>query len=208
MSGQYFEIFIKPKNQDSSTKINKFFDAINDGNLDLAKSYDGKKILLSQWVSLLEMNDFKKNINNEIIEITFGTGTLFNLESLLKFLPTLKAKDIEVGSYSSQTGETHYYKNRKYFEKYKQGKWNWIENIEPDFEDQFVVITGKFNDDYCRDDIEGLVEGFDGTLQEGVDGKTSLIIVGEEPDVSVVNKAEYSGIKILNEKDFIHLVYG
>ena len=207
MSGQYFEMFIKPKNQDSSTKINEFFDAINDGDLDLSKSYDPKQILLSEWESLLELNDFNKNINNEIIEITFATGTLFNLESLLKFLPTLKAKDIEVEVFNSQTGETYYHKNRKYFEEYKKGKWNWIEEkLEPDFEDEFVVITGEFDDEYCRDDIEGLVEGYDGTLQESVNERTTLIIIGEESDASEVKKASSLGIKMMYEKEFIKLV--
>lgn len=207
MSAQSIEMYIQPKNETFFKKINAFFSALGDEDLSLSKTFDSKNLLARQWESLEHLNDFYNCNNSGVLNVRFSTGVLFDLARFIKFLRSLGAEDIEAEVFNDQVGETYYYKNSEYIQEYKESNWNWIVNSDPDFEDELVVVTGRFKG-YNRDEIEDLVECFDGTVQKSVNGKTTLIIVGSKPGSSKVLKAEALGVKVMKGDDFITLIDG
>lgn len=54
--------------------------------------------------------------------------------------------------------------------------------------------------------MECLAEDYDGTVQKNINGKTTLLIVGNEPDEKIVKRAKVENVKTMTGKDFIILV--
>lgn len=78
-----------------------------------------------------------------------------------------------------------------------------VEDIELD--DQYVVFTGKMEDG-TREEMEELAEDFGAIVQKSINGKTTLLVIGERPGQSKLNKAEELGVKTITEDQFNCLV--
>jgi DNA ligase (NAD+) len=69
------------------------------------------------------------------------------------------------------------------------------------------VITGAL-EKYTRDEARAALEAFGAKVSDSVSGKTTGLIVGEEPGQSKLTKAQRSGIPLLVEADLVRLLGG
>jgi NAD-dependent DNA ligase len=70
-----------------------------------------------------------------------------------------------------------------------------------DLEGQYVVFTGKMENG-TREDMEEMAEDYGANIQKSINGKTTVLVVGEKPGKSKLSKAEQLGVKIINEEEF------
>jgi len=57
----------------------------------------------------------------------------------------------------------------------------------------------------ARNEAKTIVENLGGTIHSGVTKKTTYVVAGSEPG-SKLDKAKYSGIKIISEEEFLKLI--
>lgn len=69
------------------------------------------------------------------------------------------------------------------------------------WDEMYVVFTGTMYN-YTRDEIEERAEEEGATVQKTVNGKTTLLVVGEKPGKSKVKKATELNVEIIDEDDF------
>lgn len=67
-----------------------------------------------------------------------------------------------------------------------------------------IVPTGKLQH-FQRDEIKSFIESHGGKASGSVSKKTHLILAGENPGSSKINKANELGIKIISESDFLKM---
>ena len=67
------------------------------------------------------------------------------------------------------------------------------------------VITGTL-EKYTRDEAKAALEALGAKVSDSVSGKTTALIVGEEPGQSKLTKAQKAGIPILAEPDLDELL--
>ncbi|MES9901483.1 MAG: BRCT domain-containing protein [Sedimenticola sp.] len=70
-----------------------------------------------------------------------------------------------------------------------------------DLEDQHVVFTGKMEDG-TREEMEEMAEDYGAIIQKTINGKTTLLVVGDKPGKSKLSKAEKLDVMIINEEQF------
>jgi DNA ligase (NAD+) len=66
------------------------------------------------------------------------------------------------------------------------------------------VLTGTL-ETMVRNDAKSIIENLGGTVQANVTQKTNYVVAGSEPG-SKLDKANSSGITVLNEEEFLRLV--
>lgn len=69
-----------------------------------------------------------------------------------------------------------------------------------------IVISGVF-DNYSRDELKKLIEINGGKISSSISKKTSFILTGSNMGPSKKQKAEALDIKIINEEEFIKIIY-
>ncbi|KAJ2355553.1 DNA replication factor C complex subunit Rfc1 [Coemansia erecta] len=67
------------------------------------------------------------------------------------------------------------------------------------------VITGEFVG-LSREDMTDLIKSFGGSVTSAVSGKTSYLVVGEDPGSSKIKKAKTLGTRCLREDDLLNLI--
>jgi NAD-dependent DNA ligase len=72
---------------------------------------------------------------------------------------------------------------------------------EINLEDQYIVFTGKMEQG-TREEMEELAEEFGANVQKSINGKTTILVVGEKPGSSKLAKAQELNVKIITEKEF------
>jgi DNA ligase (NAD+) len=70
-----------------------------------------------------------------------------------------------------------------------------------------VVVSGSFSPTARRKELENLIEINGGKVSETVSKNTAFIIAGENMGPTKLQKATKLGIKILNEQEFIKIIY-
>ncbi|MEJ2045686.1 MAG: BRCT domain-containing protein [Reinekea sp.] len=76
---------------------------------------------------------------------------------------------------------------------------------EIDFDEQYVVFTGKMEDG-TREEMEELAEDLGAVVQKSINGKTTLLVIGDRPGQSKLRKAEKLGVKTITEEQFYTLI--
>ncbi len=71
--------------------------------------------------------------------------------------------------------------------------------------DLIIVISGTFSQ-HSRDEYKAMIEQHGGKNSSSISGKTNYILAGENMGPSKLEKAKKSGIKIINETDFLNLI--
>jgi len=69
-----------------------------------------------------------------------------------------------------------------------------------------IVISGIF-DNYSRDELKKLIEVNGGKISSSISKKTSFILAGSNMGPSKKQKAEALNIEIINEEEFIKIIY-
>jgi DNA ligase (NAD+) len=67
------------------------------------------------------------------------------------------------------------------------------------------VITGTL-EKFTRDEARAALEALGAKVSDSVSGKTTGVVVGEEPGQSKLTKAQRAGIPILSEPDLDELL--
>jgi NAD-dependent DNA ligase len=76
---------------------------------------------------------------------------------------------------------------------------------EIDIEDEHIVFTGKMTNG-TREEMEEMAEECGAIIQKSVNGKTTILVVGEKPGASKLNKAKELDVKIISESEFNRIV--
>lgn len=76
---------------------------------------------------------------------------------------------------------------------------------EIDIEGEYIVFTGKMENG-TREEMEEMAEEYGAFVQKSVNGKTTILVVGEKPGVSKLKKAKELDVKIITESDFNRIV--
>ncbi len=71
--------------------------------------------------------------------------------------------------------------------------------------DLIIVISGTFSQ-HSRDEYKAMIEQHGGKNSSSISGKTNYILAGDNMGPSKLEKAKKSGIKIINETDFLNLI--
>jgi NAD-dependent DNA ligase len=80
-----------------------------------------------------------------------------------------------------------------------------VDEYEVNLEDEFIVFTGEFRLG-SREEIKELTEDNAGKVQQSIDKKTTLLVVGNNPNELTVKKAKELDIKVINEKEYLYLI--
>jgi NAD-dependent DNA ligase len=76
---------------------------------------------------------------------------------------------------------------------------------EIDIEDEYIVFTGKMENG-TREEMEEIAEDFGAIVQKSVNGNTTMLVVGDKPGASKLNKAKELGVRIISEAEFNEVV--
>jgi NAD-dependent DNA ligase len=76
---------------------------------------------------------------------------------------------------------------------------------ELDIEDEYIVFTGKMQNG-TREEMEELAEEYGANVQKSINGKTTILVVGDKPGATKLNKAQELDVKIISEADFYSIV--
>lgn len=85
-----------------------------------------------------------------------------------------------------------------------QNSSNTKNNISDILKGLSIVISGNFS--ISREEIKALIEQHSGKNASSVSSKTSLLLCGDEPGPSKVEKANTLGIEIISEEQFFKLI--
>ncbi len=72
---------------------------------------------------------------------------------------------------------------------------------EMDIEGEFIVFTGKMQNG-TREEMEELAGDSGAFVQKSINSKTTILVVGEKPGASKLNKAKELNVRIISEFEF------
>jgi DNA ligase (NAD+) len=70
---------------------------------------------------------------------------------------------------------------------------------------KYICFTGKL-DDFTRADLEEMAEEYGFTFMNSVTKSTDILVKGEKPGKTKVDKAFNQGVRIISAEDFLHLL--
>lgn len=79
------------------------------------------------------------------------------------------------------------------------------ENTKIDLDDKYMVFTGKMTHG-TRDEMGNIAEDYGANVQNSLNKKTDILVVGDRPGVSKLDKAKALGVKVISEEEFYELV--
>lgn len=220
MSANSFEAFIQFNNETAAENFKTFMSLVENENFrgiyEMGKEYQwdfglGWDMEAVENEYGFDFSEINAESASEILHTTFNTRTVFNEETFEVILNSLGVKYCEFSIYYSQVGEyTFFMQNEEFpeceeFSDYKENEWKWLKNPMPDFEDEAIVITGRF-EDYSKEELQEIIEEHDGDIQSSVNEETTMLVVGSKPDASELSKAKELGIKIITEEQFLELI--
>lgn len=91
----------------------------------------------------------------------------------------------------------------------KEGFINeWIdeweaEKNEPDWENEYIVLTGKFENYESREELKEEIEDYGATVQSAVNKKTTILVTGLRVGATKIEKAKKLGVKIMKEEELL-----
>ncbi len=201
MSGLSLKIYAQPKDADSLEKIKKFIVHVEAQDFPAIEAMDVDEVLYD--VDDILNTQIESSISDGIVYMAFESASSLEVEVLVEFLHHLGAVDVEIAAFSSQVGEYFFLKNNdEYLDDFNDADWNWLQNPRAGFADQYVVVTGTF-EDYDRALIEEMIEEQGGNVQQSVNAKTTILVVGGKPGKSKVDKAAALGVRTMGEKEFL-----
>ena len=78
-------------------------------------------------------------------------------------------------------------------------------NLDPTLQGMSIVVTGTLAN-YDRESVKSAIKDRGGAAPSSVSSKTTYLVVGENPGVSKVTKAEAAGVTIIDEQTFEKLL--
>ncbi len=204
LSSLCLKIYAQPQNADSLANLQKFIALVE------ASDYAGIEAMDTQD-ALYDVDDIlntniTSSITDGVVCMAFESASSLEVEVLVDFLHHLGASDVEISAFSTQVGEYFFLKNSdEYLEDYNDAEWNWLPNPEARLAGEYVVVTGTF-EDHDRAAMEEVVQEQGGTVQQSVNARTTLLVVGHKPGQSKVTKANALGIRQITEASFWELL--
>ncbi|MGI2108589.1 BRCT domain-containing protein [Shewanella frigidimarina] len=142
--------------------------------------------------------EFSCSYNQEkfSINIDAATSTDFELfEELIELFIKSGLKDWKARCFDSSTGTS--------------SGWVFEDGglVEDDIEldDQHIVFSGKMQEG-TREEMEELAEDYGAIVQKAVNGKTEILVIGDNVGQKKLDKAKSLGVKILTEKQFMDII--
>lgn len=200
MSGIDYDMFIQPKDEIAFNKFKEFIEAMKSDNIEKMEKLDSEELLYDVDEDLF--GSVESSINGNIINLKFDTGKLsMETDDLIDFFISLGAENIEVSVFHGSCGEYEFYNNSELFERYLDSKWNWLVNPLPDFTNEHIVLTGKF-DTFSLEDFVDQIESYNGTVSDNINKNVTLVVIGSEPNQNIISQATELNIPILTQRDF------
>ena len=91
----------------------------------------------------------------------------------------------------------------------KEGFINdWIdeweaEKNEPDWENEFIVLTGKFENYESREELKEEIENYGATVQSAVNKKTTILVTGLRVGATKIEKAKKLNVRVMTEEELL-----
>jgi len=196
MSSSHLTVHVQPKDEQALAALQHFVDCVKTRAFAAIEQMDEQQVLADIEDDF--NTDMQASVQDGTLRMKFETSTSFETEGFVQFLHGAGAVDVEISIFNSQVGEFDFYKNEDYFSDYDEVQWNWLQNPEPRFEGEYVVISGTF-DNRDREGVEQFIQDYGGTVQKSVNGKTTLLVTGKNPGASKVSKALALSIRTLSE---------
>ncbi|MFC4158406.1 BRCT domain-containing protein [Chitinimonas lacunae] len=198
MSSHLITLYCKVTEPGHLRQIKKFMALLEEENYEAIEAIDEAAVLFDiEDVVLLHHQALPDNL----LCLKLDTAPSFELEGLHAFLQNLGAEEIEMLGFSTQVGEYFFMQNGELLDRYHETQWHYLKDPSQAFFDQTVVVTGTFAE-HDRAAIETLVTANGGKVQQAVNGKTTLLIVGSKPGRSKLDKATELGIPTLDAAEF------
>ena len=200
MSSLCLKIYAQPKDPDSLEKIQQFIALVEASDYAAIVAMDAEDALYD--VDDILNTHIESSITDGVVYMAFESASSLEVEVLVDFLHYLGASDVEISAFSTQVGEYFFLKNDdEYLNDYNDAEWNWLPNPQAGFDGEHVVVTGTF-EDHDRAAMEELVVEQGGKVQQSVNAKTTLVVVGSKPGKSKMDKADALGIRCITEAEF------
>jgi|GEM_PF-3048735 len=189
----------------SAKTISIEFDSLSDEALEklrqFVKCMKNENYSELEEMTELDKEDFDEHIDSGCVEldeeavpiklILDNLSVYFQDDALKAFLKSIGVEKYEVAVYHGGVGEYYFY---------NQDGDSDREIEYPEFEDEFVVVTGKIGD-MSREEFESLIEDLGGVPQRNVTSKTTLIFIGDKPGKSKLDKARELGVREMHIDD-------
>lgn len=198
MSSLTLFVYAKAAEESDLKRIKKFVSLLQEQEFDAIEAMDEEAVLYDiEEVVLLK----SETLPEQLAYFKLDAPSSFEVEGLSSFLQNLGAEDVEIAAFSSQVGEYFFQQNDEVFDKRHETQWKYLGETEHAFFDEYVVVTGTFAD-HDREAIEAIVTANSGRVQQSVNAKTTLLVVGTKPGRSKLDKAAELGIATLEADDF------
>jgi DNA ligase (NAD+) len=171
------------------------------------------------------MDEIEKSKNREVARLVFALGIRFvgertaqALSAHFKSVDALSHADYDellpipdVGSKVAESVVFFFMQpdNLELLHRLKDAGVNFVEREKPEearkpLKDQTFVLTGKLTR-LTREEAAEIIQKLGGTVVSTVSGKTSYLIVGENPG-SKLQKAKRLGVSTMDEAEFHHFI--
>ena len=206
MSSLCLKIYAQPKDPDSLEKIQQFIALVEASDYAAIEAMDAEDALYD--VDDILNTHIESSTTDGVVYMAFESSSSLEVEVLVDFLHNLGASEVEISAFSTQVGEYFFLKNDgEYLSDYSDAEWQWLPNPQAGLAGEHVVVTGTF-EDHDRAVMEELVVEQGGKVQQSVNAKTTLLVVGSKPGKSKVDKANALGIRKITEAEFFELLAG
>ena len=206
MSSQEFVLEADPVNNESLETALKHLSEYNENGSDCSldslrnniEKATGKTIDLEDFGAAWSF--YKSNQNNKTnVMIDAGPSVQYDFyEAIINLFLSCGVKNLKARYFDSSTGS-------KVAWKYKDGK---LEEDEIEIEDKHIVFTGKMVEG-TREEMEELAKSEGAIVQKAVNGKTNILVIGENVGQKKLEKAKALNVQIITEEEFMDIIeYG
>lgn len=221
MSSKTIDIYLKGKDDASHTQLNAFFEDLKNHKYDdllnnniklihsmihLNKNEENSREDLIEKIEHYIGSEMTVTNDNGVIHVYLDTATSFDEEGLHEQLLSMSLEDLEMEIYNSQSGMTYYFQNTNMYdeEEYDETDWKWVEAPMPClyWDDEILVFSGQMHECSTEEMIKRS-QALESVVENDVTEDTTRLIVGDNPEQSILKKANKYEIEIIKEEAFM-----
>ncbi|ACA84843.1 BRCT domain-containing protein [Shewanella woodyi] len=203
MSDNKFNIYVKPSDSDAKESLLAFINAVQSKNfqsLSNASEYCEVEHHLDVELSSSELDG--------VFNLKFWAVGSLTVEDFLAFLiEELNVSAVEAAVFIGDCGEYDFHfmssEDDESFDEYDDHEWSWLENPVIEWEDQNIVLTGKFENYESRDELAEELEDLGANIRSSISKKTTLLVTGLRVGPSKLEKAKSLGVRIITENELM-----
>ena len=202
MSDQYFDIYIKPKDNSNMDKLLSIIELINNKEFHNVVSLPGGENL--EDLDRCFNDPINLNIDGGVLFISF-TAKPLDPRSVVEFFKLNGADRLEAMVEHTGACDISFYKDSAMHEYYCDAKWDWLsEPYSINLYKRDVCLLGTPSD-LTKECVEYFGANCETSFSEVLSDSTNLVVVCNTPDNEQVREAEIRRINIITEEHFADL---